>query len=185
MAYQRVSSITSPEVVAALRRGGTVVLRTDTIYGIVARADDEDAVARLYQIRSRTPTKKAILLIASTEQMYDTYDTELYQRLLEFWPGPNSIELPSKLAPAWLTRNTGCLSYRMPAHDDLRTLVAKIGPLIAPSANPEGKTPARSIDEAIEYFGDMVDVYVDGGVVGDVEPSRLYRLTPDGAERLR
>ena len=39
------------------------------------------------------------------------------------------------------------------------------GPLIAPSANLQGQPPAKNIQEAYEYFGDAVDLYVDGGTV--------------------
>ena len=42
-----------------------------------------------------------------------------------------------------------------------------------------------SIHEAVAYFGEKVDFYVDGGVVEDDTPSQLYRLLDDGMERLR
>jgi L-threonylcarbamoyladenylate synthase len=42
-------------------------------------------------------------------------------------------------------------------------LLKKAGPLVAPSANPEGMEPAKTIKEAKEYFGERVDFYINGG----------------------
>ncbi|HCZ28267.1 TPA: hypothetical protein DHU97_00795 [Candidatus Saccharibacteria bacterium] len=44
----------SPELIAILKRGGIGILRTDTLYGVVACADDETAVNRVYELRSVT-----------------------------------------------------------------------------------------------------------------------------------
>jgi L-threonylcarbamoyladenylate synthase len=174
------------ETIVRLLRGGAIgVLRTDTLYGIVARAGDERAVEHIYAVKQRTPSKSPIVLIASTSQLFDTYDDTTLQRLSELWPGKNSVILPSTAAPTWIVRDNASVAYRIPDNKALRRLLLETGPLIAPSANPEGDPPAMSIEEAKNYFGNNVDFYVDGGVVTDDSPSKLYRLQPDGLERLR
>lgn len=175
----------TPELVEILQGGGVAVLKTDTLYGIVARADDKAAVDKVYQLKGRAPAKQSIVLISSIMQLYDEYTPDMYERLHNFWPGANSIILNAETAPEWLTQDTKTLAYRLPAYKELRDLIEQTGPLIAPSANPEGSQPASTIDEAKSYFGLAVDAYVDGGPVQDVEPSKLFRLTPEGAERLR
>ncbi len=169
----------------ALLRGGVVVLRTDTLYGVIARAADEAAVQRVYDIKGRTPSKSPIILIDSPEDMFDVYDTAVHEILAQHWPGPASVILPSTNAPQWITRGNESVAYRMPAHDGLRKLIQITGPLIAPSANPEGLAPAMTIVEVISYFGDVVDVYVDGGEVSSPKPSTLYRLIGNDFEQLR
>ncbi|MEK7089665.1 MAG: Sua5/YciO/YrdC/YwlC family protein [Patescibacteria group bacterium] len=52
----------------------------------------------------------------------------------------------------------------MPKGVALRSLLKQTGPLVAPSANPEGEMPARTIREAKKYFGNRVDFYVDSGM---------------------
>ena len=102
------------------------------------------------------------------------------------WPGPNTVIIPSPSAPTWLTRGGKGVSYRMPDNARLRSLLEQTGPLIAPSANPEGMPPARSVGEAQAYFGDNVDFYVDGGVAFSDKPSSLFSMTADGdMEQLR
>lgn len=104
----------------------------------------------------------------------------------EVWPGKVSVIMPSVNAPIWIRRDNNSVAYRLPANAELRDLIAKTGPLIAPSANPEGYKPAMNIDEAYDYFGDGVDAYVDGGYVLDDTPSQLLLVRDDGTvERLR
>ncbi|MEK7077097.1 MAG: Sua5/YciO/YrdC/YwlC family protein, partial [Patescibacteria group bacterium] len=58
------------------------------------------------------------------------------------------------------------------------------GPLVAPSANIEGKPPAWTIKEAKKYFGDKADFYVDGGTIKK-SPSMLIKIEDGTAVRLR
>jgi len=173
------------EIAAIVHRGGIGVLRTDTLYGIVAQAKNEKAVERVYRAKTRTPSKSPIVLIASPDDMFDTYDRSTYLRLKELWPGRNSIILPSTEAPFWIRRDNGSVAYRVPDDPELRNFLMQTGPLIAPSANIEGEAPAMSIKQAEAYFGTTVDFYVDGGTVMDASPSRLYRMTEKDLERLR
>lgn len=172
-------------LVETLRNGGVAVIRTDTIYGIVAKADNERAVERIYSIKSRTPSKSSIVLLAKSNEVFDTPSPEELVMMDGLWPGKISIIFPSAKAPAWLDRGNESIAYRMPDDENLRKLLERTGPLVAPSANPEGLPPAMNIQEAMDYFGDSVDVYVDGGQVIDNTPSKLFKVTPEGLERLR
>lgn len=172
-------------LVKLIVNGGVGILRTDTLYGIVGRADNKETVERIYSIKERTPTKSPIVLIASTDQLFDIYDQKTLDRLHALWPSKTSVILPSNGPQDWLTRSNQSIAYRMPDNEALRTLLRQTGPLIAPSANPEGVEPAMDYTEAHRYFGDEVDFYVDQGRVDDATPSALYRLLDDGWERLR
>lgn len=175
-------SKTDPRLVELLNRGGIAVLRTDTLYGVVARAADEAAVERIYQLKDRTQHKPCIVLVADIEQLFDPLTLDVGGK----WPGPVSIILPSPQAPAWLKRGGDTVAYRLPDDAILRHLLRQTGPLIAPSANPEGEAPALTISEAEAYFGREVDAYVDEGVVADdVPPSQLWKVGAEGWERLR
>ncbi|MBL8160320.1 L-threonylcarbamoyladenylate synthase [Candidatus Saccharibacteria bacterium] len=170
-----------------LRKGQIGILRTDTIYGIVARADDEQAVRRIHDVRSREPGKAYIVLAADEGHLYDPLPDITRQSLRQLWPGPVSVALPARRSPVWLPLIDNTLAYRIPAPIWLRELLEVTGPLLAPSANPGGHPPARTIEEAHAYFGDSVDFYLDGGTVApDTPPSQLYTLLSDGSlKRLR
>lgn len=180
------TSVNDPLVARSLLAGGIGIIRTDTLYGVIARADDEAAVRRVYELKGRDDDKSPIVLIDSIEQIYDGLSTEHAAYVASVWPGPFSVIVPAESAPSWIARGNASVAYRMPAVDELRKLIRTTGPLIAPSANPQGGEPALDVAEAKAYFGSEVDFYVDDGRVTDNTPSSIIRLEPDGsATKLR
>jgi L-threonylcarbamoyladenylate synthase len=166
-----------------LKKNGVAVIPTDTIYGIVGRALAPETVSRIYDLKKRAPEKPCIILIGNiTELEKFNINLPLEQKkiLLRYWPGPVSIILdcPGEKF-AYLHRGTKTLAFRLPAQESLKALLLEAGPLIAPSANPEGMMPAEDIKEAKKYFGNSVDYYMDRGrIVG--KPSKLIKLNKDG-----
>jgi tRNA A37 threonylcarbamoyladenosine synthetase subunit TsaC/SUA5/YrdC len=93
---------------------------------------------------------------------------------------PTSVILPVVWKKAWyLHRGTERFRFRIPRDAALRRLLKKTGPLVAPSANPQGLPTAGNIKEAVAYFGGDVDFYVDGGTRRG-RASRLIEIHPDG-----
>lgn len=180
------TSINNPDVTALLKAGAIGVLRTDTLYGVVARADNEPAVQRVYELKDRSEHKSPIVLISEKDQVFDSVPREINTLLDDVWPGPVSVIIPSMKAPIWIRRGNDSVAYRLPNSNELRQLVSQTGPLIAPSANPEGEPPAMTVQEAKGYFGDNVDFYVDSGQVIDNSPSQLLLVGNNGGvTRLR
>lgn len=179
----------SPESIEALRKGAVGVVPTDTLYGVVASALDKKAVERVYALKSRDEAKACIILIHDIRDIEEVFCISLSDKEKNFlsgiWPGKVSVILPTKTKNFdYLIRNTGGLAFRVPADKELRKSLKKSGPLIAPSANPEGEEPAVSVDEAQQYFGENVDFYEDAGTLNS-EPSTLIRLTKKGYDILR
>jgi L-threonylcarbamoyladenylate synthase len=178
--------ITSPKLPEMINSGAVGILLTDTLYGIVAKASNEAAVERVFEIKNRDTSKPPIVLIADVSQLYDPLPEGIDDTVGDLWPGKNSIIVPSPSAPEWLVRGSSGVAYRIPAEPRLQRLLLETGPLIAPSANPEGMPPAKSVGEAEGYFGDAVDFYVDGGVAFSDQPSSLFSMAVDGdIEQLR
>lgn len=161
-----------------LKKGGIGVIPTDTVYGIVARAFDEQAVGRLYALRRSTLRKPFIILVSSVRELaaFGCKPNAAVSRFLKtVWPGKVSVILPCHREKfAYLHLGTGTLAFRLPRSKALITLLKKTGPLVAPSANREGNRPARTIAEAKKYFGSAVDIYVRGIV--RVTPSTLVSM---------
>lgn len=168
-------------IVDMLISGGVGVIPTDTIYGLVGRAETASAVERIYRIRKRNTHKACIILISSYEDLKKfnielSSETRLFLEKRRVWPGKVSIVLPST-DPSfeYLTRGTNALAFRMPDIPELRDFLAQTGPLVAPSANREGDPPAITINSARDYFEDSVDFYVDGGELHSL-PSTLIQI---------
>lgn len=169
-----------------LKKNGIAVMPTDTIYGLVGRAESEAVVNRIYDLKKRAPEKPCIILIgniAELEKFFIYLTEEQKNKLKEYWVAdyaPTSIILDCPLEKfSYLHRGTKTLAFRLPAQDSLKTLLLEVGPLIAPSANPEGLMPAEDIKEAKKYFSDSVDYYLDKGRI-DGKPSKLIKLQKDG-----
>lgn len=178
--------INDQSVVSCLMSSGVVAARTDTLYGLLARASDPVAVERVYQIKGRDADKSPIVLIANQSDLYDQPSQKLVNLMGEKWPGKVSIIVPSLNAPVWLRRDNGSVAYRLPDDEALRQLISQTGPLIAPSANPQGMPPASNVDQARQYFGEQIDIYIDGGQVEDSSPSQILGISRDDVvQRLR
>ena len=170
-------------LIKVLKDGGIAVMPTDTIYGIVGLAQSSETVERIYNVRKRSPLKPCIVLIGDVSDLEKfSIDLSLEQKneLKKYWPGPNSIIFDCKDEKfLYLHRGTNTLSFRLPAQAELQNLLKQTGPLIAPSANIEGALPAKNILEAREYFGDSVDLYMDGGeLIG--KPSKVIKMDVHG-----
>lgn len=159
-----------------MKAGRVGVLPSDTIYGLSCRALDKKAVERIYELKGRDSTKPVIVLISKVE-MLDllSINSEQAESSKKYWPGPLSVIFDAPNAPAWLTRASGSLAVRWPADAELCELIDKTGPIVSTSANPEGQSPAKDINEAKKYFGDNVDFYIDAGELHN-QPSTIAEL---------
>lgn len=171
------------EAVAALRRGGVGIVPTDTLYGIVGSALSRNAVRRIYRLRKRNPKKPMVILIGDVRDLkkFGVHLSPYMKKLLkQVWPGKVSVILPIAKKSAlrkfrYLHRGTGTLAFRLPEPEWLRKLLRRTGPLVAPSANLEGRPPAKTIRAAKKYFGDGADFFVNAGQL-DSKPSTLIKI---------
>lgn len=175
----------SSEAAGLLQSGGVGVLPTDTVYGLVARAADPAAVARLYDLKHRE-RKPGTVIAASVEQLVELGVPKRYLTAVEhLWPNPLSIIVPVKDDLAYLHQGLRSVPFRIPADEKLRKFLESTGPLVSSSANDPGKAPANTVAEAEAYFGDKVDFYVDGGDLSGREASTIIRVVDDAIEVLR
>ncbi|HSW37805.1 MAG TPA: L-threonylcarbamoyladenylate synthase [Candidatus Saccharimonadales bacterium] len=170
----------------ALVKPGTVgVIPTDTVYGVIARAEDHEAVARLYQLKSRE-NKPGTIIAANLEQLEKLGLKHRYLKAVEqFWPGAVSVVIPSGPELDYLHLGQGSLAVRIPDFPELQKLLGQTGPLLTSSANHPGEPLATNIGMAKKYFGDQVDFYSEGGDLSDHQPSTIIRVVDDAIEVLR
>lgn len=166
-----------------LSSSGVVVIPTDTIYGIVGSALNPQIVEKIYKLRKRNLLKPMIILISSLDDL-EKFEIKISLSQKEFlkknWPNPLSVVLECNSKKfSYLHRGTNSLAFRMPKDENLLNLLKKTGPLVAPSANLEGEKPSESIDQAREYFGKEVDLYIDGGII-KASSSTLIKLNKGG-----
>jgi len=163
------TSLQLKEIAEALTAGSVVLMPTDTIYGLHAVAANEEAVARIAEMKGRDETKPFIVLASSIEQFPDlgiTAPPEILTDLASIWPAPLTTILP---------RGASTLAVRIPAVEWLRALIERTGPLISTSANRSGEPPVDRPEALARDLQTHLDV-VDGGVHSG-EPSAILDLT--------
>jgi len=156
-----------PAVAAAcLAGGGVVLMPTDTLPGLHARADVPAAVARIAVLKGRDEGQPLLVLcadVAAARALAGALATRAWDYADRCWPGPFTLVLPAgAAAPAAATRGGPTLAIRVPAPRRLRDLIAAAGSaLVSTSANLAGEPPATDLATAARRFGADVDLVAD------------------------
>lgn len=178
-------SLHDARLATLLKQGSVGIIPTDTIYGIVASASHKTAVARLYQLKEREH-KPGTIIAADIDQLIALgVDPHGLRAAAHLWPNPLSMIIDALPGLEYLHQDVGSLAVRIPADDDVRSLLERVGPLVTSSANHPGQQPATTIEEAQAYFGDSIDFCVRGGDLSQRPPSTVARSRNGRIEVLR
>ncbi len=165
------------KMVHLVRNGGVVVYPTDTVYGLGGDPYDINVVNRITHLKSRGASPYPVLV---EDEKYAfklfEYSGKLLNNLINlFWPGSLTIISRSKIGiPANFFQEK--IGLRMPNNRKLLDIISRVGGfLIGTSANISGYPPSHNVSMAIKYFGDDVDLYVDGGELANI-PSTIVEV---------
>lgn len=176
-----VKNILDSAVISALQSNQLIIAKTDTIYGVLAKAGSKRAIERLYKVRQRPLNKSVIVLVANITNIpgLAPHLQESYQELAKKQPTTIIVNVTPDFLPH-IPHINSTLAFRVVPKSPLSELIHKVGYLAAPSANPPGKEPADNITEAINYFHESAAVYVDSGEIVDSKPSQIIRINDRG-----
>lgn len=171
-----------------LQQGRAVVLPTETVYGLFAKALSESSVDLVYQLKERPRDKAMNLNIATYDDMLwfsknqPSYLEDLYQAFL---PGPLTIILEANdRVPNWINSGLSSVGFRMPTHPITRELIAAYGPLIGPSANKSGQASGKAFAAIMASFEGQVEGYQDDAFLTG-QDSTILDLSGSKAKILR
>lgn len=178
------NTLSDTKLAELLNDGGVGIIPTDTVYGLVCRAADQAAVARLYKLKDRHK-KPGTVIAASIDQLVTLGIKRSYLKPVEhFWPNPISVIIPNSQLE-YIHAGVGSIAVRIPSDKALSGLLKLTGPLLTTSANLPGEPEADNVERAMYYFNDKVDFYVDAGNLRSRKPSTLIRIVDDAIEILR
>ena len=170
-----------------LRDGGLVAVPTETVYGLAARADNDEAVSRIYSAKGRPDFNPLIVHVASLELARKLADfSDVAEKLAaEHWPGPLTLVLPRRrdagLAEA-VTAGLETVAIRMPSHAVMRALLEESGlPIAAPSANRSGFISPTSTAHVLASLDGRIDAVIDGGMCEKGVESTIAAARADGS----
>ncbi len=181
--------ITLEQAIHWLGRGELLAVPTETVYGLAAVADSEEALAALYILKGR-PSNHPVILHVSGRSMLSPYVQTLdavEERLMEaFWPGPLTLilEKSDRVSPR-ITGGRDTVAVRAPAHPLTLGLLVGLGrPLVAPSANRFGRVSPTSPEHVENEFGSAFPV-LDGGPCRVGLESTIVRVEEEQISILR
>ena len=148
-----------------LEAGRAVILPTETVYGIFAKALDQQAVDYIYELKRR-PREKALNLNVADEKTIRIYSKSqpsyLSKLIASFLPGPLTIILQAnEKVPEWIHSGMDTVGFRIPAHPKTLELIRKFGPLVGPSANLSGYASGTKYEAIVKEFDQLVPGFED------------------------
>ena len=139
------------EMAEILRNDGVLSVPTDTVYGLCARMDSENAEENLREVKNRPATKAFPIMCADLDQIRTIAEVdETAEKIIRaFMPGPLTVILRKKEnIPAYVNGGQDTLAIRMATSDALRKLIEELGcPVFMTSANQSGEKTAETLDE--------------------------------------
>ncbi len=150
-----------------LRRDGVISVPTDTVYGVCARMDSEQAQERLRDVKHRPLTKAFPIMCSDLKQIRQVaYVGSTAEKVITaFMPGPVTVILKKKEdLPEYVNGGMDTLAVRMATSPALKELIEKTGcPVFMTSANQSGQPVCTTLDEIEKACPDL-DAMMEGNV---------------------
>ncbi len=174
----------------ALSTGRTVLVPTDTVYGVAALAEDNRALDRLFALKGRAAESPvALLRPRDTDWAALSVDPPDSVRALaeRFWPGALTLLVSSEVVwDARIDGGKGVLGVRVPALDWLLDLLERVRkPVGVTSANISGAGEIHDLNDLPEPFLQALDLIVDSGRLPPCRPSTVIDATRESARLVR
>lgn len=165
-----------------LKNRGIIAYPTESFYALGVLATDEAAVKKLFDLKKR-PTDKPLPIIIgdinSLGAIVQNIPVQAGDLMKKFWPGPLTLIFEAKeTLPSLLTGDKCRVAVRIPG-DSVALYLARAlqFPITSTSANPSGRPPAEDTDAVINYFGNKIDLIIDGGITPGGKPSTIVDVT--------
>lgn len=153
------------KAIEVLKKGGTILYPTDTIWGIGCDATNSKAVQRVYEIKQRAENKAMLVLLGSDENLekYVSHVPEIAYTLNKLSEKPITIIYDGayNLAPNLLGENDS-VGIRISGEEFSRELCRKFGkPIVSTSANISGTPSPATYAQISETIKKQVDYIVE------------------------
>jgi len=175
-------------VVKILDQGGVIAYPTDTYYGVGCDIMNKKAISRIYQIRQRKKTKPFSFVCSDLKNIshYAKVSNYAYKTMRRLLPGPYTFILEgSRQVPKMMLTKRKTAGIRVPDQAICIKLVKGLGrPILSTSAKSPDNTDFFDPSLIHDYFGNRIDVVIDGGIVPG-QPSSVISLINDEPRVIR
>jgi L-threonylcarbamoyladenylate synthase len=169
-----------------LRKGGTILYPTDTVWGIGCDARNKEAVAKVFKIKQRAEYKSMVTLVCD-EKMLNRYVKEVPEvawDLIEAADSPLTIIYPgARMLAENVVAADGSAGIRLVKDPFCRDLIHKFGkPIVSTSANISGENAPTSFNDIKIDILNNVDYIVNlrKNEGNDTKPSTIIKVDLNG-----
>lgn len=186
------------KAIKILDDGGLVGIPTETVYGLAADAENQEAVQSIYKAKNRPPNHPLIVHLANAKAIprwVSDFNEDAKKLTDTFWPGPLTIILKkSDVAKDFVTGGQDTVALRCPSHPIAHRLLEIFDRgqgkgLAAPSANSFGRISPSTAQHVRDDLGEKpegkVDLIIDGGPCEVGIESTILDLSGDTPRILR
>ncbi|MDR0234932.1 Sua5/YciO/YrdC/YwlC family protein [Acinetobacter sp.] len=171
------------EAAQILQQGKVLAYPTEAVWGLGCDPFNEQAFLEILRLKQR-PIEKGVILLAGqlsqVEHLLSDIEPTIRDQIIQSWTQRSRTErattwlLPADhQIPRWITGQHTQVAVRVTNHPLCTALCnAFNGFIVSTSANPAGSTPARSLQEANQYFGSELN-YLNGDLGLSQEPSKI------------
>lgn len=186
------------KAIKILDNGGLVGIPTETVYGLAADAENQEAVESIYKAKNRPSNHPLIVHLANAKAIprwVSDFNEDAKKLTDAFWPGPLTIILKkSDVAKDFVTGGQDTVALRCPSHPVAHQLLKIFDRgqgkgLAAPSANSFGRISPSTAQHVRDDLGEKpegkVDLIIDGGPCEVGIESTILDLSGDTPRILR
>ncbi len=181
------------EAVECLKKGEVVAYPTETVYGLAVDATNPKAIQKIFDLKGRSDQNPISILIPSFEflpQYVNFFPMRTQELIDQYWPGPLTLvfEAKEKVFPEALLAGGNKIAIRVSSDPIASQLCKQFGlPITSTSANPSGKSPARSAEEVSDYFSKstVLQGCIDGGKRQSKEVSTVLDICAEPFQLIR
>lgn len=173
------SKTVQSKAAAILKRGGVVILPTDTLYGLSTTISSEKGYKRILDIK-KCGGERNFLLLASSIEMVDRYvcswGCTTREQLESIWPAALTAIFPSGPdCPHWAGES---IAFRMPDYEPILNVIEQVGePILSTSVNEKANAPLHRIELIREKFESSVDFIAESKTAKQDLPSTIVDFT--------
>lgn len=172
--------------IEVLKRGGTIVYPTDTIWGIGCDATNEEAVEKVYRLKKREDAKSMLIIVDQINRIYNYIDI-IPARAIQLINGADKpltvIFQGAKNLAKNLVNQDGSIGIRVTKDIFCKELISNFNkPIVSTSANESGKPYPKCFSEIDKNLLLKVD-YVVKWKQDDkkpAEPSDIIKINSKG-----
>ena len=165
-------------IIDLLNKDEIVAIKTDTVFGIMARMSYENE-KEINLLKKSDSNKKISIIVENKDFLYkhvENLNVEKRKLIDEKLPGKYTfiVNLNKEFCKNKGFNRTD-FGVRVTTNDFLQEIISKTGPLLASSCNITGLEPCSNTEEIVNQFKDS-KLYVVAGNVTDNTPSTIISL---------